>query len=173
MNETNMNTEQNQIILNISGIGIVFYSPVFAETIPEGADYLSSHYTTEQQVQSHIQNGTIVGFGTGTPGVFILKIHEGYPDENLVLGCDFKLRLGLHCSGGLVCFRDLYDLMNWHADCPSNCQIELDDGFYHVTLCSNLPSSGILGDNQEILMYFHILQEFPRLAKKGIPSLCF
>jgi hypothetical protein len=167
-----MSVEGKQMTLDISGLGIVFHSPVFAEHIPEGSDYVSSNYTTEQQVQSHIQKGTIVCFGTGTPGTFILTFHSGYPDEAFIQHCEFKLRLGLHCSGGVVCFRDLYELMDWHADCPAHRRLELDDGFYHVTLCSNAPASGVLGDNQEVFVYLQKLPEFPKLAKQGIPSLC-
>jgi hypothetical protein len=167
-----MNIEGKQMILDIAGLGIVFHSPIFAKHIPQGADYLKSSYTTEQQVQAHIQKGTIVCFGTGTPGTFILTFHAGYPDEDFLQSCEFKLRLGLHCSGGVVCFRDLYELMDWRADCPAERTLELDDGFYHVTLCSNPPESGVLGDNQEVLVYLEKLAEFPRLAKQGIPSLC-
>ena len=168
-----MSIEGKEMILDIAGLGIVFHSPIFAQHIPEGTDYLASNYETEQQVQSHIQKGTIVGFGTGTPGIFVLKFHSGYPDETLVQKCEFKLRLGLHCSGGVVCFRDLYELIDWRADCPPNRMLELEDGFYHVTLCSNAPVTGILGDNQEILVYMQKLAEFPKLAKQGIPELCF
>ncbi len=167
-----MSIEGKQIALDISGLGIVFHSPVFAGHIPEGTDYLTSNYTTDEQVQSHIQRGTIVCFGTGTPGSFILEFHSGYPENEFLQSCEFKLRLGLHCSGGVVCFRDLYELMDWHADCPLDHTLELDDGFYHVTLCSNPPASGILGDDQVVQMYFNKLAEFPKLAKQGIPSLC-
>jgi hypothetical protein len=158
--------------LDISGMGIVFYSPRFAAHIVEGSDYLTSNYTSEQQVQSHIQKGTIVGFGTGSPGTFILTLHSGYPDEDYLQRCEFKLRLGLHCAGGLVCFRDLFDLLQWRAACPRGQLVELEDGFYHVTLCSNLPESGILGDNQTIDMYLQKLDSFPKLAKQGVPTLC-
>ena len=167
-----MGIEGKQITLDIAGLGIVFHSPDFAQHISEGDDYLTSSYSTEQQVQSHIQKGTIVCFGTGTPGTFILTFHTGYPEESFLQSCEFKLRLGLHCSGGHVCFRDLYDLMNWHRDCPNRHTVELEDGFYHVTLCSNPPESGVLGDNQRVLVYLQKLREMPPLAKQGIPSLC-
>lgn len=167
-----MSNQAKTIVLNISGIGIVFHSPKFAEHIGEGDDYLSSNYTTEEHIQAHIQDGTIVGFGTGSPGVFILKMHSGYPDENYIRKCDFKLRLGLHCSGGSICFRDLYELMDWRKDCPTDQIVELEDGFYHVTLCSNKPKSGTLGDNQIIDVYFQKLDAFPKLSKEGVPTLC-
>jgi hypothetical protein len=167
-----MSIEGKQITLDIAGLGVVFHSPIFAEHIPEGGNYLASNYTTEQDVQSHIQKGTIVCFGTGTPGTFILTFHSGYPEEGFLQSCEFKLRLGLHCSGGVVCFRDLYELLDWRAECPADRTLELDDGFYHITLCSNAPPSGVLGDNQEVFVYLQKLPEFPKLAKQGNPSLC-
>lgn len=164
--------EGKQIGLQIAGLGIVFHSPVSASHISEGEDYLRKNYTTAQQVQAHIQKGSIVGFGTGSPGTFFLRFHVGYPDQGLLERCDFKLRLGLECCGGEVCFRDLYELMDWRADCPDTRVIALEDGHYHVTLCSDMPASGILGDNQEIHIYFQRLDVFPRLATEGIPTLC-
>lgn len=167
-----MNIDDKRIVLEIVGLGIIFHSPQYTHQIAEGEDYLASSYTTEAQVQSHIQQGSIVGFGTGSPGTFILKFHSGYPDDHFLLKCDYKLRLGLHCSGGFVCFRDLYELMDWRAECLPGHSIELEDGFYHVTLCSNRPSSGTLGDDQEIHVYLQKLDDFPNLAKQGIPTLC-
>jgi hypothetical protein len=167
-----VSVDGQKMTLDIAGLGIVFHSPVFAEHIPEGADYLASSYATEQQVQSHIQQGTIVSFGTGTSGTFTLNFCTGYPEKSFLQSCEFKLRLGLHCRGGVVCFRDLYELMDWHADCPANRTLELDDGFYHVTLCSNPPASGILGDNQAISVYLEKLPALPKLASRGIPTLC-
>lgn len=167
-----MTFNKNVMILNISGLGIVFYSRASAEHIVEGSNYLKSNYTTASQVQRHIQEGSIVGFGTGSPGRFILRFHSGYPEERQLQKCRFKLRLGLRCEGGLVCFRDLYDLMRWSKSCPSEQSLAVDDGIYHITLCSELPPSGILGDDQMIDFYMNRLDVFPRLAQQGIPALC-
>jgi hypothetical protein len=167
-----MGIDGKVMTLDVSGLGSVFHCPQAARHIMEGWDYLASNYTTEEQVQSHIQEGSIVGFATGSPGTFILKFHTGYPDEEYLQKCDFKLRLGLECRGGLVCFRDLYELMDWRADCPLDRRLELEDGYYHVTLCSNRPDSGVLGDSQEIEFYLQRLPEFPKLAREGVPTLC-
>jgi len=167
-----MSVDGCEITLDIAGLGIVFHSPAFATHIAEGEDYFSSNYTSAEQVQAHIQKGTIVGFCTGAPGIFILRFHSGYPDEDWLSGSEFKLRLGLQCTGGLVCFRDLYELMDWRAECPLDRRLQLNDGSYHVTLCSNQPPSGILGDNQIIDMFLHRLDVFPQLADIGVPSLC-
>jgi hypothetical protein len=167
-----MTINGREIILVTSGMGIVFYSPKWASHIEEGADYFTSHYATEQQVQSHIQSGTIVGFMTGSPGRYILAFHAGYPDETYVQNCRFKLRLGLNCAGGIVCFRDLFDLIQWDPNCPLDQTLRIEDGCYHVTLCSEMPTSGSLGDDQIINIYLAKLEAFPRLAKQGIPTLC-
>lgn len=167
-----MSIDGRSMVLDVSGLGVVFYAPFAVSHIAEGADYLSSNYTTEEQVQAHIQQGSLVGFGTGSPGTFVLRFFEGYPTESHLRDCEFKLRLGLDCRGGQVCFRDLYDLLNWRASCDPEQVLELKDGFYHVTLCSDLPSSGVIGDNQEIQVYLQELEQFPQLSKHGIPTLC-
>lgn len=164
--------DEKQIRLEITGIGIVFYSPSSAAHIKQGEDYLSSEYTSEHQVQTHIQKGSLVGFGTGSPGVFVLRFHSGYPTDDALERCEFTLRLGLQCVGGEVCFRDLYDLMDWNPNCPQTQILELEDGVYHVTLCSHLPPSGTLGDNQVIDVYLNKLDQFPLLTNEGIPTLC-
>jgi len=157
--------------LDIAGLGIILYSPRSASHIEEGQDYLESEYTTEEDVQRHIQAGSIVGFGTGLPGTFVLQFHGGYPEKRFLQGCDFKLRLGLACVERRVCFRDLYDLVDWTSECPPEQMIEMDDGIYHVTLCSNRPRSGRIGDGQMIHVYFQKLDMFPALSKHGIPTL--
>ena len=66
-----------EITLTISGLGIIFYSPQSVEHIPEGANYLRSNYLNAEQVQAHIQAGSIVGFGTCSPGTFTMRFHSG------------------------------------------------------------------------------------------------
>jgi hypothetical protein len=165
--------ELNQTItLDVSGPGIVVHSPFAAAHIREGEDYLSANYMDEEQVQPHIQRGTLVGFGTGSPGTFILHLRGGYPSEETLDAADCTLRLGLQVKDRTVCLRDLYDLMEWAAECPPGQTVEMDDGFYHITLHSDRPPSGLLGDNQEIWMYFQPLTEMPALYPKGVPTLC-
>jgi hypothetical protein len=160
-----------EVTLTIAGLGIILYSPVFAEHISEGEDYFSAHYSDERSIQEHIQKGTIVGFGTGSPGTYTLRFRAGYPEEEVLQKCDYKYRLGLTVSGGVIRVRDVYDLMQWTPDCPSSQQLYLDDGYYHVTLSSNRPASGILGDSQVIDVHLQKLDRFPDLLKVGIPSL--
>lgn len=167
-----MSVEGKLVKLEISGVGIIFHSPKSTSHIEEGEDYLTSHYSTEEQVQSHIQEGSIVGFGTSSPGIYTIHFHDGYPSEDAVRNSDFKLRLGLSCVGGMICVRDLYELLDWQTDCPRDQTVELDDGYYHVTLISDRPSSGVLGDEQEIHVFLQLLDSFPSLSTEGIPTLC-
>ncbi len=106
-----------EIAFDIAGLGIIMYSPSSAAHIHEGEDYLQPHYWAPADVRDHIQAGTIVAFATGTPGSFLLRIHDGYPGERLASAAGAELRLGLR-SDGVVVFRDLYDLLEWTARHP-------------------------------------------------------
>src|SRR5688500_9807162 len=108
-----------EIALDVSGLGIILYSPSHAKHIAAGTDYLEADYTTAAQVQQHIQQGTIVGFGTGSSGTFLLRMRSGYPDDEHIDSSDFKLRLGVSVVDELLCFRDLYDLLDWDPTCPT------------------------------------------------------
>lgn len=157
--------------IDVTGLGIIMYSPSSAAHIAEGQDYLTEHYWDDDDVQEHIQAGTIVGFGTSSPGTFVLRCHAGYPDDGRLAAAGFKLRLGIRCDG-IVVFRDLYDLTDWIGQYPSDQAISLPAGIHHVTLASDLPASGVLGDHQIIDVYFQPLREFPALARQGVPTLC-
>jgi hypothetical protein len=159
-----------KIELQVSGLGIVLYSPSSAGSIPKGFNFLSNGYKTVEQVQAHIQKGTIIGFGTGSPGIYVLEFHAGYPLEEYVQSCEFKLRLGLKCIEGQVCVRDLYDLLEWDPVCPEQQILSLEEGYYHLTICSNTPPSGVRGDFQRIDLFFQKLDEMPQLATNWIPS---
>ena len=87
-------------------------------------------------------------FGTGSPGTFQLRFADGPPDEATVAAAEFKLRLGLQVRGGMVCVRDLYDLMEWSAECPAAQQLPVVDGWFRLTVFSSPPPSGVLGDRQ-------------------------
>jgi len=167
-----MKLTPHNMVLPISGLGIIFYSPRSVEHIPPGSNYLRSNYLKSDQVLAHNQKGTIVGFSTGSPGTYHLRFHEGDPNDRSLEVATYKLRLGLHCTDGAVCFRDLYDLINWRRDCPRKQMVSLDDGFYEVTLCSSLPASGIIGDDQVIDFHLNRTSELPKLTKSGMPVLC-
>jgi hypothetical protein len=157
--------------LDIEGLGIILYSSFAVASIQKGEDYLTTHYQDDIQIQPHIQNGTIVGFGTGSSGTYLLKVLDGYPPDQMMDQFQYKHRLAIHVKDRTVYIRDLYDLLDWDPHCPPNQTLELEDGIYHITLLSRKPKSGIIGDNQEILMYFQKLDQMPKLATEGIPML--
>lgn len=162
-----------EIKLDISGLGIIIYSDFAVKHIKEDEDYFSSHYESDRQVLKHVYKGSIVGFCTSSPGSYTLKIKDGYPDENEIELYEFTMRLGIQVKGGRVYFRDLYDLMEWTHQCQEDQIMDLSDGFYHITLCTNIPETGVIGDNQIINIYFNKLDKMPKLKFDGVPTLCY
>jgi len=158
--------------LSIQGLGIIFYSPFAAEHIRKGEDYLNKRYLKPEDVVPHILAGTVVGFGTGSPGTFELRFRAGYPSDDELESHDCKLRLGLEVRDETLCVRDLYDLLRWQRRCPDGQRLTLADGYYHVTLVSSAPPSGILGDDQVIDVYLNPLSTMPSLKYDGVPMLC-
>jgi hypothetical protein len=114
----------------------------------------------------------LTAFCTGTPGSFRLRFRNGPRDEQAVDAADFKLRLGLEVHAGVICMRDLYDLMQWSGECPASQQLPIADGWYRLTVYSSRPASGILGDNQVIDIHLEPTREKPTLRWEGVPSLC-
>jgi hypothetical protein len=167
-----MQNEGQEMLLEIAGPGIVFFSPILMSHVTPGTDYLSAHYEKPEDVEEHIQAGTLVGFCTGSSGRFLIRFHDGYPPNEYVASSDYKLRLGVRCPDGAICFKDLFELSEWSPDCPPGQRIAVDPGIYHVTLCSDMPASGILGDEQRIDVYLMPLDHYPALARTGVPSLC-
>src|SRR5512135_2592415 len=120
-------TDLGTVRLDIQGIGIILYSPFAVAHIGEGEDYLSRHYSDVNGVAPHIRDGTIVGFGTGSPGTFTLQFYAGYPESKALTSLEFKLRLGVQIKDRTLCVRDLYDLLQWTAACPAEQTISVDD----------------------------------------------
>lgn len=133
---------------------------------------MESHFANPSDVESQALQGRIVGVCTSSPGEFSLVVHGGYPSNQMADDYEYKLRLGIEVRDRTLCIRDLFDLINWTAECPSQQKLELDDGFYHITLLSNDPESGCLGDNQEIQVYLQRLDAMPKLRYNGVPTLC-
>ena len=157
--------------VEIAGLGLIVYSPYAVAQIARGENFLRSHFMDGASVQSFIQAGSLVGFGTGSSGTFRLRFFLGTPDEAELDGADYTLRLGIVVRGGQVCVRDLYDLIEWNPECPAGQRVAVEDGTYRLTLMSDLPESEVLGDDQLISFVFEPVTEFPKLAKSGIPTL--
>lgn len=158
--------------LHVDGLGILLYSPFGAAGIRDGEDYLSGQYSSSGQVVPHVLRGDLVAFGTGSPGDFRLDFFLGYPHPELLRAREFKLRLGIEVRDGVICVRDIYDLLKWSQNCPEGQRVGVGDGFYHVTVCSDVPRSGVLGDDQQIEVFLKPLDRMPELSYTGIPVLC-
>jgi hypothetical protein len=161
-----------EIALDISGLGFILYSPPAVSHIPEGSNYLEEHFWQPEDVARHVMACQLTAFCTGTPGSFRLKFLDGPRDEGAVDAADFKLRLGLQVHEGVICVRDLYDLTRWFAECPTDQQIQIPDGWYRLTVYSSCPKSGILGDDQVIEIHLERTSGSPLLRWEGVPSLC-
>ena len=66
---------------------------------------------------------------------------------------------------------DLFCLMEWSNDCPEEQILSIDPGYYHITLCTKRPVSGVLGDNQTIYVYLNRMEKMPELNWLGVPQL--
>lgn len=166
-----MNIEKT-IDLDISGFGLIFYSPFAALGIGEGEDYLESGFENPSEVEKQALEGRIVGVSTSSPGRFVLHVQDGYPPNDMLSQYEYKLRLGVEVRDQILCIRDLFDLMRWSAECPAEQKVALENGFYHITLLSNDPESEGLEDKQRVLVYLQKLDEMPKLRFNGVPTLC-
>jgi hypothetical protein len=157
-----------EVALDIQGLGIILYSPPAVAHIPEGVDYLQEHFWQPADVARHVMGCRLTTFATGSPGLFRLRFRGGPPDEV----ADYKLRLGLRVETGVVCARDLYDLVQWSAACPPEQQLSASDGWYRLTVYTSLPSSGLVGDSQTIDINLEQVTDRPVLRWDGVPMLC-
>lgn len=162
----NINTD---IDISIAGMGIVLHSGGVAATIPEKYDYLRNEYWEATKVAEHIQKGDMVGFSTGSPGNYTLKFRDGYPNNQVESEYPIGIRLGICVDDEKIYIRDLYELLEWNKACSK--QIKVKNGIYHMTLQTQIPESGIVGDKQIIYVYLNKLDEMPQLMWKGVPQL--
>jgi hypothetical protein len=160
------------LCLDVAGLGIIIYSPFSTDAIQPKEDYLEHSFSDPAKVETQAVEGRIVGVSTGTPGRFILDFADGYPPQEIVDKHRFKLRLGVEVRDQTLCIRDLYDLLQWEPTCPVAQTIGLEDGFYDLTLLSDVPQSDMLGDDQVIKVYFQKVSEMPKLRYNGVPTLC-
>ena len=166
-----MKFEEKDIHLVIDGMGIVFYSPKTNQNILEGSNFFDEEYSKPEDVARHIKKGDVVGFCTGSSGEFIIKFREGYPEETLLAEYPVSIRLGVDIQDETLCVIDLFWLMEWSSECPLEQTISIDSGYYHITVCTRKPDSGIWGDQQIIFVYLNKLDSMPELTWPGVPLL--
>ena len=162
----------HEVAMNIQGLGFVLYSPSALSHVQQGSDYLQEHFTRPSDIARHVMEGEITTFCTGSPGFFKLLFKIGVPDEEALQASEYKLRLGLHVHDSAVFVRDVYDLMEWNADCPQDQQLSVEDGWYRLTVVSSPPATAVLGDGQEIEIFLERVDNRPLLRWEGCPCLC-
>lgn len=158
--------------ITIAGLGFIMYSPPAVKHIPKGSDYLQGHFFDAEDVVQHVKDCQLTAFGTGTPGTFRLRFHDGPLNTTAMKKADFSLRLGIQVHEERICIRDLYDLMDWSPKCRVAQQLPIEDGWYRLSIYTLRPESGILGDNQVIDIHIQKVQKKPSLRYDDIPSLC-
>lgn len=167
--------EQKEIYYNveikIEGMGFVLYSKGAVENIKEGENFFSKEYAAPEQVASHIRKGDIVGFCTGSGGIYNIKFRTGYPSAEIDERYPISIRLAIDVKGGKISIIDLFWLMDWSNECPIEQQIAVDDGVYHMTISTAKPKSNIWGDHQDIYIYLNKLEKMPELTWTGVPEL--
>ena len=166
-----MKFAEKDIHLMIDRMGIVFYSPETNQNIPEGCNFFEEDYSKPEDVAKHIKKGDVVGFCTGSSGNFTLKFREGQPEENLLEEYPVAIRLGIDIQDDKLCVIDLFWLMEWSTECPLEQMVSIVSGYYHITLCTRKPDSGIWGDKQTIFVYLNKLDFMPEVTWPGVPLL--
>jgi len=140
------------MVLQVTGLGMVFYSEGAVKDIPVGEDYLNKEYWDGQKVGNHIRKGDIVAICTGRDAdEYELRFRSGYPDDEISEQYPAHLRLFIEVIGDAIQVIDLYDLMDWQDNCPKEQQIELEPGFYHLTFAGEKPRFALrqeLGDEE-------------------------
>lgn len=152
------------IELSIDGMGIAIYSNGVMSGIEEGADFFATNFAQADKMSEHIRKCDITGFCTGSGGDYSLKKREGYPDAETDNNYPVSIRLGLEVKDSKVSFVDIFRLMEWNSDIPEEQQIDLEDGFYHMTVLTRLPGSGYWGGDRTIYIYFQKLDSKPQLT---------
>lgn len=163
---------RHKILLSTAGLGIFFYSPFAVAHIHEGEDYFSTSFQNPSKVADHAMKGDIATFCTGSGGDFQLVVYDGNMDDDGVQAAEFSVRLCLEVRGSEVCFRDLYDLMDWNNECPASQKLRFANGYYRITVYSSTPESGIIGNDQIIYLHFEKVNEKPAVKWDGVPQLC-
>ena len=168
MEQKNLNYD---VEICIYGMGLVIYSEGAVKDFKEGEDFFSKEFATPEQVAYHIKKGDMVGFNTGSSGIYNVKFRSGYPNTEIDENYPVSIRLAIKVEGGKISIIDLFWLMEWSSDCPPEQQIAVEDGVYHLTISTAKPQSGIWGDHQDIYIFLNKVEEMPELTWKGVPEL--
>lgn len=119
----------NKVHLDIDGMGIVFFSAETMKDVIPDTDFLTSEFTSPQQIANHIKKGDITAFCTGSSGSFDIHFFKGYPSIDTLEKFPVSIRLALDVQGGSIQFCDLFWLSKWNTDFPQDQIIALPDGY--------------------------------------------
>lgn len=156
--------------ISTDGPGIVFYSEEINSSVDEEFDFFSNDFYTPEQVSKHVKKGDITCVGTGTSGNFLLSFLEGYPSKSICDEYPSTVRLAIKITNNKMYFDDVFSLFEWSKNHSRDLTVELENGFYHLTLLTKLPSTRKWGDNQEILIFVKKINKMPQLMWEGVPS---
>lgn len=159
------------LTLDIAGPGLIAYSPFAMSAVKPGEEFLQEHFTEPADVVAAVLAGRIAAFCTGSPGTYNIEYAEGAPDLPAIAGFPWMIRLALEVRDRTVCIRDLYDMSGWNPVCPPSQVIELPNGFYRLSVGTCPTDSGIVGDDQAILIAFEPVDALPELRWDGVPFL--
>jgi hypothetical protein len=163
--------ELKTIQLDVAGLGLILYSPFATAQIPRGQKYLEAHYWEPADVARHVRAGTIAGFCTGSPGKYRVRFALGKPDTRAVVTHPWAIRLAVQVKDRTLCVRDLYDLQGWEPECPPEQMLTVDDGNYSLFVGTTPTDSGIVGDEQDIIVCLEPVDVLPELTWEGVPFL--
>ena len=162
----------NEVIeVAIDGLGFVIYSPFAVRKIKEGEDFFTKYLWDAYSASKMAEECKIVPFCTGSPGDYTIRVCMGLPTDEQKLNYDYRLQVGLIVRDNELYIRDVYDLMDWTKECNLNQRIEMESGFYIITLLTVVSQSGIIGDHQIIDMFFYKVNYFPVMKHNGVPFL--
>lgn len=158
-----------RVDLSIAGLGIVIVDAQELRISP-GDDFFSANLADALGVVRTFSAHFITGFATGSPGSYSVWLQTGHPTEESTAVYPMRLRLPFRCCSGEIQLRDLYDFMSWDPS-PAHDVIVLDPGSYILYVFSRRPESGIIGDDQEILICIDKCDDLAPYVLSGIPVL--
>lgn len=157
--------------LEIAGPAFVIYSPFAVADVSIGASFLREHYTEPADVAASVRAGRVAGCCTGSPGTYNVEILDGALDHFMLPLCTWWINLALEVRDRTVCVRDLFDLTPWDPACPTEQSITIADGFYRLAVGTRPTDSGIVGDDQDLVIAFEPVESLPELTWTGVPFL--
>jgi hypothetical protein len=163
--------EIGKLSFHIAGPGLVMYSPFAMADVASGTPFLEDRFSDMEDVGAFVRAGTLAGFNMGSPGTYHLELQLGVLDVATTAGYPWWIRLALEVRDQTVCVRDLYDFSHWEPSCPDAQMFKVPDGYYRLALGTRPADSGIVGDDQDIMIVLEPVPMLPALTWKSVPFL--